>query len=262
MSAGALRDRYPGEYNSWKNMKSRCKAGLGVLHPDFVVFRSFLAAVGPKPSKAHSLDRRDNADRLYGPGLVRWADATTQANNRSSTVVVAVSGMKVPITEVAEQLGVKSDTLRKRRRRGWSDEDMIAAASQTFKGNAQQWPGPQDPARIAAFEHHYLTRPITLEGETRADFYIRQTRGEIGLRQGLIASDQGMLDYLISGQPAAGETSADMEWRWEKEFNSIDPKALKAAIAAHRAYIEMAEARIIEAMALRSTSKWTRPRSL
>lgn len=42
---------------------------------------AFIEHVGRRPSKRHSLDRIDN-DRGYEPGNVRWADRTTQNNNR------------------------------------------------------------------------------------------------------------------------------------------------------------------------------------
>ncbi len=44
-------------------------------------FARFLAELGPKPTRHHSLDRIDN-DRGYEPGNVRWADKKTQSANR------------------------------------------------------------------------------------------------------------------------------------------------------------------------------------
>lgn len=261
LSSGALRLRYPREYSSWKNMKSRCTRGLGVLHPDFEEFRSFLALVGPRPEEGHSLDRRDHTNPMYGPGLVDWADAKTQANNRSSTHLVNIDGLMRPLSQVAREQGVKPDTARKRIRRGWSVTAAISDRNQTSDRASQQWPGPQDPERIAAFERSYMARPISAEGETRADFYIRETRVQIGLKRQFIATSERMLGYLIDGHLPDGATSIDMEWQWEKEFGGIDADALKQQVAADYAFVEIAEARIAEALSLRPTSKWTRSRS-
>ena len=260
MSAGELRTKYPGEYGSWKNMKSRCKQGLGLLHPDFADFRSFLANVGPRPSNGRtSLDRRDNLNRMYGPGLVRWSDDKTQANNRSSTIKIAVDGVERPITELANQIGVKPDTLRKRRRRGWTDED-IAVASSAAVATEKQWPGNQDAARIAAFERAYLSRPNSSEGETRADYYIGYALMQIGKRRLFMAGSQAMLAYLTDRSLPDGQSQTDMEMRWVEDFNEISVDDLRANIDADMAFIESAEAYIVEARALRGTSKHSRPK--
>jgi hypothetical protein len=44
-------------------------------------FERFLAHIGPKPTRHHSLDRIDNNGH-YEPGNVRWADKQTQTSNR------------------------------------------------------------------------------------------------------------------------------------------------------------------------------------
>ena len=242
-------------------MKSRCKQGLGVLHPDFEEFRSFLALVGPRPEEGYSLDRRDHTNPMYGPGLVDWADARTQANNRSSTHFVNVDGVMRPVSQVAREQGLKPDTVRKRIRRGWSVTAAIPDPQQGSDRSSQQWPGPQDPERIAAFERSYLARPISTEGETRAQFYIRETRVQIGLKRQFIASSQRMLAYLVNGSLPDGATRIDMEWQWEKEFGGVGADALKQQIADDHAFIELAEERIAEALALCSASKWTRTQS-
>lgn len=83
-------------YHSWVGMKTRCldvsnKAylkygGRGIrMHSQWVdSFESFLAYMGPKPTKLHSIDRIDNNGN-YEPGNVRWALPVVQQRNKSTS---------------------------------------------------------------------------------------------------------------------------------------------------------------------------------
>jgi hypothetical protein len=80
------------EYISWRNMLKRCHnendtawhnyggRGIVVCAAWRESYAQFLADVGRKPSAGLTLDRID-VDGNYEPSNVRWADATTQANN-------------------------------------------------------------------------------------------------------------------------------------------------------------------------------------
>lgn len=97
---GRWRDMPSGrpEYRAWLSMRARCH---NPRHPDYGSyggrgiavceswrgsFEMFIAAVGPRPSAKHSIDRIDN-DRGYKPGNVRWATAKEQSANRRPIVV-------------------------------------------------------------------------------------------------------------------------------------------------------------------------------
>lgn len=80
------------EYRAWQNMKKRCLSPNAVQYPyyglrgisicaEWMRFESFYADMGPKPSRVHSLDRKDN-DGNYEPGNCRWATKVEQATNR------------------------------------------------------------------------------------------------------------------------------------------------------------------------------------
>ncbi len=91
----APRSRKTKEYRAWQNMKQRCYNPNHKAFPNYgargiVVckrwlgphcFETFLADVGRAPSPELSIDRI-NVNGNYTPSNVRWADATTQANNR------------------------------------------------------------------------------------------------------------------------------------------------------------------------------------
>jgi hypothetical protein len=85
--------RKRNEYAIWTSMKQRCLnpahrhyasyggRGITVCQRWQDSFEAFLADVGPRPSKAHTLDRIDN-DRGYEPDNVAWRTRTEQAQNR------------------------------------------------------------------------------------------------------------------------------------------------------------------------------------
>lgn len=87
------------EYVSWQSMKSRCLnpntakyphyggRGITIYEPWVESFEAFLAYMGPRP-EGLSLDRID-PDGDYEPGNVRWADITTQNQNRRTKAVAA-----------------------------------------------------------------------------------------------------------------------------------------------------------------------------
>jgi len=98
--------------------------GIGVCER-WAKFENFLADMGERPSRAHSLDRFPNADGNYEPGNCRWATPTKQARNRRNNKVLAFGGKSMCIAEWAEVVGINRLTLQRRLRLGWSIESTL-----------------------------------------------------------------------------------------------------------------------------------------
>jgi hypothetical protein len=122
-----LRKKYPREANSHRCMMDRRKLVGAEVDPRWHSFRAFLADMGPKSTKTATLDRIDNGNPTYAPGLCRWADKRTQNSNKGDSILIydAVNGMSFTISELAKKHGVKPGTLRERLRRGWSHQELL-----------------------------------------------------------------------------------------------------------------------------------------
>ena len=83
------------EYTIWAGMKDRCYRPRNHKYPRYGgrgisvcdrwrdSFEAFLADMGRRPSRGHSIDRINN-DGNYEPGNCRWATAIEQVHNRGS----------------------------------------------------------------------------------------------------------------------------------------------------------------------------------
>lgn len=121
--------RYKSEYQSWRNMHQRVRAGIREACDEFRSFRLFLMYLGPKPNPSYTLDRINNDDLEYKPGNVRWATRTMQNQNKGDSIAVR-STSKAGRVYLAKALdskhGLQPGTTRKRRSRGWTDAELIA----------------------------------------------------------------------------------------------------------------------------------------
>jgi hypothetical protein len=128
MTPGQLHAAYPGEYQSWKDGKSRCKQKGWPWAAEWKLFRDFLLSMGPKTSPEDTLDRIDNTVGAYGPGLCRWASKTVQNNNKSDNVkiVVPLTGEVFSAQSLAKLHGVNVKTVYKWKANNYSELEIIA----------------------------------------------------------------------------------------------------------------------------------------
>jgi hypothetical protein len=123
---------YTAEYLIWHAAKSRCRnpngsnfhlyGGAGITFCDRWLndFAAFYADMGPRPSRRHSLDRRDGT-KGYEPGNCRWATRDTQNSNKRTNHFVDYAGRRLTITQAVRAAGsvVNPSTANGRIQRGW-----------------------------------------------------------------------------------------------------------------------------------------------
>jgi hypothetical protein len=125
--------RLSTEYCVWGAMKKRVKdpkkasvyGHVSVCERWQNSFENFLADMGPRPSMAHSIDRKDNS-RGYEPDNCRWATKTEQSQNRSTTVWIEARGMRLTATDWARKTGLTLQTILARKSRGIDDESVVS----------------------------------------------------------------------------------------------------------------------------------------
>lgn len=126
------------EYAIWLGMKRRCDSpytpgyhnygGRGIkvcdrwLGPDG--FENFLADVGSRPSKKHSLDRFPDVNGDYTPENIRWATPKQQSSNLRRNLWVVYKGERMIYTEFWRRLGLKSNQPFNLIKKGWSPDQI------------------------------------------------------------------------------------------------------------------------------------------
>jgi len=125
-------------YGCWHGMIDRCRrpkstvfahyGGRGIrVAREWIGkggFARFLAHMGPRPSKQHSIGRINN-DGNYEPGNVRWETMSEQCSNKRSNRVLTVGGVPKTLTEAASAAGLMKGTLWYRIEHGWSVERAL-----------------------------------------------------------------------------------------------------------------------------------------
>lgn len=130
------------EFRSWSAAKSRTTnardpafrhyGGRGIDMCDGWIsnFVAFYEDMGPRPTRAHSIDRRDNS-RGYHCGRCaqcvslgrepncRWATAAEQAANTRRTILVTIGEETLPMSIWAKRNGITKQAVSLRIKAGW-----------------------------------------------------------------------------------------------------------------------------------------------
>ncbi len=123
-------------YGSWMQMRQRCTnpkakhfdryGGRGIRVCDaWNDFRVFLADMGERPSKGHSIDRI-NGDGNYEPGNCRWATRREQQNNLKNNVLITHDGKTLSISAWSRETGISINNLRYRINHGWPVAEALS----------------------------------------------------------------------------------------------------------------------------------------
>lgn len=184
MTATMLRHTYKREANSHRNMHSRKSTEGRTVHPAFKAFRDFLLHVGPCPCARATLDRIDNNDPEYGPGKVRWADKRTQNSNKGDSLLFYYSrtGDTYTVSRLVKLQKVTPSAIRKRKERGWNDDEIIEGeqrdASVNFKQIAQSSAARHRKRPNAQPEHTPPPRDIMWDRRAALVARYRKTEGQ------------------------------------------------------------------------------------
>lgn len=116
------------EFRIWTGMLRRCThphesgyknyGGRGIsVCERWLSFENFLADMGRRPSRKHSIDRINN-DGHYEPGNCRWATQKVQANNQRRSIRLYHHGRRITVAQIADRLGLSRMAVMLRLRRG------------------------------------------------------------------------------------------------------------------------------------------------
>jgi hypothetical protein len=87
-------------------------------------FDWFLADMGPRPSRRHTLERKDT-DGDYEPNNCVWALQKQQQRNRRNNKILALHGRSQSLAAWAEEVKISQFTIQSRLAYGWSVREAL-----------------------------------------------------------------------------------------------------------------------------------------
>jgi hypothetical protein len=125
----------PPFYWVWSNMKDRCRNPNNIQWKDYggrgirvcerwKSYKNFADDMGPRPTGT-LIDRIDN-DGDYEPGNCRWSTRKEQQRNQRRSIWLTIEGAEYLAIALAEQSGLKCDTIVARAKAGLSLAEVIS----------------------------------------------------------------------------------------------------------------------------------------
>lgn len=129
-------------YQSWRGMIQRCTnpkanayhhyGGKGVTVCErWRRFANFLADMGERPSKDHSIDRKVGSGN-YDPTNCQWSTPLEQGRNTSRNRILTHEGQAMPLSAWAERAGITASTLWNRLSSGWTVGDALTTPTKQY----------------------------------------------------------------------------------------------------------------------------------
>lgn len=120
----------------WDNMKRRCLKANHPKYPSYggrgitvcerwMSFENFLEDMGQPPT-GMTLERKNNNGN-YDKDNCCWATRKIQQNNRRTNSYISFHGETRTVSQWAERIGIKNNTLLYRLRRGWNVSRALTA---------------------------------------------------------------------------------------------------------------------------------------
>lgn len=124
------------EYRIYRSIIARCYNERDEAYPEYGgrgitmsdewrnSFEAFYRDMGPRPSKHHSVDRKDN-DLGYTKENCRWATWEEQQNNRRNNVFYLYRGVYKTLGNWSRELSIDYHMAWRRLNKGMSFEEMV-----------------------------------------------------------------------------------------------------------------------------------------
>lgn len=123
------------EFWIWCSMLKRCRnksepsykdyGGRGITVCDrWNEFTNFYSDMGDRPSRIHSLDRRDN-NGPYSPDNCRWATRYEQSRNKRQTRWITIGEETLCLKDWAIRLGISTGAFYYRLRKGMTETSAL-----------------------------------------------------------------------------------------------------------------------------------------
>src|SRR5581483_5894279 len=118
----------PSGYGCWANMLNRCRNENTPSYPNYGgrgitvcarwhKFENFIADMGPRPSRKHTIERKETNGN-YEPGNCVWATRRVQNANKRNNHRLTIGGETRHVSEWARRAGLHVQTVLWRLRNG------------------------------------------------------------------------------------------------------------------------------------------------